>query len=78
MRKALRTAKDMKLELNWGQVRALYPRLVDLGIAGSGFRGNEAVKYVEDIRYYYVLSGLATIARPEHKNLATFLSICAY
>ena len=75
MRKALRTAQSMKIGVNWPQVRALYPRLLDMGIAGSGFRGNEAVTYVENVRYYYyVLSGLAAIARPEHKNLAAFLS----
>ncbi len=38
-------------------------------------RGFEAVAYVENIRlYYYILSGLVSLARPEAENLGAFLS----
>lgn len=71
MRRAVRAAQADGRGLDWQSMREFYPGLRAKGLAGSEFRPREAVDYVENVRYYYyVLSGLASVGRPEHQNLA--------
>ncbi|MDL2285349.1 transglycosylase SLT domain-containing protein [Desulfovibrio sp. OttesenSCG-928-F07] len=71
LRRALRAAGDEGKAQTWASMRSFYPGLKQKGLAGSGFRAKEAINYVENIRYYYyILSGLANIAHPEHTDLA--------
>lgn len=75
MRRAVRSAMQDGLELDWANIREVYPGLYDKGLASAMFRPAEAVEYVENIRYYYyVLSGLARVGWPEGQNLAGLLA----
>lgn len=76
MRRAVKAARDEGLSPDWATMRDYYGGLKKKGLAGTGFRPKEAVNYVDNVRYYYyVLSGLARIAWPEHQNLAAFLAL---
>lgn len=76
MRRAVRLAIDCGLDLDWASIREVYPGLYDKGMASALFRPDEAVAYVENIRYYYyVLSGLARVDWPEGQNLAALLAL---
>lgn len=75
LRRALRAAADEGLRQNWPTMREYYGELQDKGLAGPSFRPGEAVNYVESIcYYYYILSSLAGIDRPEHEDLAGLLA----
>lgn len=75
MRRAVKAAKQDGMPVAWASVRKIYPGLRSRGLASAGFRPEEAVSYVESIRYYYyVLSGLANVGGPEHENLAGLLA----
>lgn len=75
MHRAVKAAGEDGLSQDWASVRKVYPGLYDRGLASSGFRPDEAVRYVESIRYYYyVLSGLANVGWPEHQDLAALLA----
>lgn len=75
MRRAVRSAMADGIDLDWASIRDLYPVLHDKGLASALFRPEEAVNYVENIRYYYfVLSGLARTDGPEGQNLAGLLA----
>ncbi len=68
LKKVLRHADDAP---TWAELKKLYPEISRKGLAGSGFRGREAVDFVESVRYYYyVLSGLSGIARSEGQNFS--------
>ena len=75
MRRAVRSAMEEGLDLDWSSIREVYPALYDKGLASVMFRPTEAVEYVENVRYYYyVLSGLARVGWPEGQNLAGLLA----
>lgn len=63
---------------NWAELKKIYLLLSKAeyaGMVGQGTcRGGEAVRFVENVRWYYhVLRGLVTLLRPEGKHLAPLL-----
>jgi membrane-bound lytic murein transglycosylase F len=74
VRSALHLAETRGLGQNWTQLREVYARLQDSGVASKGFRPQEALDYVENVRYYYyVMSRLVTMADGEKQNFAPLL-----
>ncbi|MDR1242708.1 MAG: transglycosylase SLT domain-containing protein [Deltaproteobacteria bacterium] len=74
VRNALRLAETRGLGQNWTELREVYARLQDSGVASKGFRPQEALDYVENVRYYYyVMSRLVTMADGEKQNFAPLL-----
>jgi membrane-bound lytic murein transglycosylase F len=64
----------------WSNVKRVYPLLARPEYAAHSrhgtCRGDEAVKFVESVRYYYyVLNGLVVLGRPEAEHLAPLLAI---
>lgn len=66
----------------WRELKEAFPKLARAKYytrARYGYcRGHEAVDFVESVRwYYYVLSGLVVLDRPEAKHLAPLLAVRA-
>ncbi len=56
----------------WRELKDVYPQISRL----YNCRGREAVDFVESVRYYYyILTGLASIARPEMQNFTGLFSL---
>ncbi len=56
----------------WAELKRLYPEVSRRGLAGSSFRGREAVDFVESVRYYYyVFSALSGVVQSEGENFAS-------
>ena len=67
---------------SWGSVKSVLPLMGRGEYAGQSkygaCRGSEAVRFVENVRYYYyVLNGLVVLDRPEAEHLAPLLAINA-
>jgi membrane-bound lytic murein transglycosylase F len=61
LRNAIRKAEAQGLPLNWASMRKIYPELKQPN--NPRFRPQEALSYVENVRYYYyVMSRLAAVA----------------
>ncbi|MDR1125233.1 MAG: transglycosylase SLT domain-containing protein [Deltaproteobacteria bacterium] len=61
LRNAIRKAEAQGLPLNWASMRKIYPGLKQPN--NPRFRPQEALSYVENVRYYYyVMSRLAAVA----------------
>lgn len=74
--KAISLAQDQGIHLSWSEMRRVYATFKSSGLASKNFRPKEVLAYVEKVRYYYyVLSGLSSIAGPEHKDLASLLPL---
>jgi membrane-bound lytic murein transglycosylase F len=63
----------------WRELKKVYPLLAKTayaGMVGQGpCRGGEAVRFVENVRWYYhVLRSLVTLSRPEAQHLAPLLA----
>ncbi len=83
MQDAVVLARRLKGDGNsWGNVKSVLPLMGRGEYAAQtkygGCRGGEAVKFVENVRYYYyVLNGLVVLDRPEAEHLAPLLAINA-
>lgn len=81
LRDAIRLSQELGgTGRTWRELKEVFPKLAQATYhkrARYGYcRGNEAVDFVESVRwYYYVLSGLATLERPEAKHLAPLLAV---
>lgn len=77
LRNAIRKAEAQGLPLNWASMRKVYPELEQPN--NPHFRPQEALSYVESVRYYYyVMSRLAAIAGDrEEKDFSALLLLSA-
>lgn len=77
LRNAMRKAEAEGLPLSWASMRKVYPELQQPN--NPHFRPQEALSYVESVRYYYyVISRLAAVAgNGEEKDFSALLLLSA-
>lgn len=75
LRKALKQAEQNGHAPNWTQMRQVYGGLGKTGAASGGFKGKQAIDFVESVRYYYFILSRLSSPSFEFEHLSALLDI---